>query len=469
LSPLAEREARAEGVTETDKNGHRILGTKVELTDGKTSPEVHILVRQQNLLPVVEVEGPANLTVRFYPALNKNRFEGGNEVSMPIQYTIAEVGGEAPITNSYPGVFTESEFKSPNLSGSGLVVGTPAEFTVKVRKGTFRFSVTQPNGFLEVVNVEHVEEKPQPPAPEPPAEPKQMPKIPVATEPPVEQKPEKPAEEPKKEQRPVVQFSGEHARVHELGSHENTGDLNSMLLVGDIKAGEKFSVLLAGAFTSNSLELEMPDAVTKLRSFSGDGGLGVRYMNGSHSMHVLALAGYRSVSTDVRSLADDRTYDDKDGSFGYGAQAGYSFDRWFAATVSGSNDPFNPFSGRIFGALPYGWVSNAYPNAELDLRWLHSLKPVEQENVVGVVDLADNAFHGRLALGLPLFRAGPVVPSALVAGEMNTSKDGVHGDVLLGGALGLDFLEDRLKIEAAGAASPLTAAPMFLLRLNYSQ
>jgi hypothetical protein len=464
FSPMAEGIARAENPSKEVQTEptHRVIGTTGELTDGTNTPTVYVLSRQARQLPVVEVDGPARLTIRFYPTLNRSRFDESPEISRPISYTIAEVGGET-IPHDYPGVFRISNFTSPNIAGSDLVIGTPVEITITLLSGSYRVGVTAPNGFLEVVHVEreHV--------PTPPPRPVQPPV--AAPTPAVQEEPEQPeSDSPRPNYRPVVQLTGERAGLHEVGPFSNSGDMNSVLLTGDIPLGDHFSVVVGGSFLSNGLTMEQPEAVTSLRSLSGALGAGLRYRNGSHSLYALALGGYRAIMTDVESTADAGTFEETVHAFGYAGQLGYSFDQWFALTFEGGNDPFNPISARVYGALPYGWVRHAYPWAELDLRWLHTMRPLEQDGLIGAANLDDDVFHGRLLLGVPLVRLGPVVPSALVAGDLNASAGGLHSaDFMLGGALGLDFLEERLRIEAGGAVSPLTVTPMFLLRASYSQ
>jgi hypothetical protein len=117
-------------------------------------------------------------------------------------------------------------------------------------------------------------------------------------------------------------------------------------------------------------------------------------------------------------------------------------------------------------------VEGYKPWAELNLLWMHALVGADTTGTVGAVRLSDDELHFRGLVGVPLFRAGPFVPSVLAGGAMNASGSGVHsGSLLAGGAIDLELL-DRLSIQAAGLAdmgfSPFEASPLVLLRLNYS-
>ena len=148
LSPMAEGIARAENPKEVQtEETHRVIGTRAELTNGTPISNVYILSRQARQLPVVEVQGPARLSIRFYPALNRSRFDESPEISRPITYTISEVDGETT-NHVYPGVFRlpNPPFTSPSIPESaGLVIASPATITIPLETNSrYRISVTSP-------------------------------------------------------------------------------------------------------------------------------------------------------------------------------------------------------------------------------------------------------------------------------------------------------------------------------------
>jgi hypothetical protein len=173
------------------------------------------------------------------------------------------------------------------------------------------------------------------------------------------------------------------------------------------------------------------------------------------------------------SLADARALDTLEHQFEYGGQAGYSYSRYFAASVTGSNSQFNPISARLYGMVPYWfwpglWNAEMHPWAEVNMLWLHSMRPTDQAGRVGALELGDNNFYLHGYAGLPLLGLGPVVIFGLAGGEFNASREGVHsGTGIFGGGLSAHFL-DRLDIEAAGAAT-LHGDPLVMLRVSYSR
>lgn len=464
FSPIVEGTARAQQAPEVQQaapvNYSVSTPTYPLMRDG-VETRSYLVSMSRSMAPTITIDGPATITARFYPVFRNSEYPSGT-LDVDITYSVdGAVNHEAHTTS-------RSTVTSPVLSSEDWSIGTPKNLTIEVGAGNHTVAFRSPDGFLDVVRVER-------PAPEPapveqpetrPAEPEPQPAQPEqGTEP----RPEQPQEPEEHHYRPVFQLLGERTHLHELGSSGNHGDLNNVLITGDIPLSDELSIIAAGGFVSNALTLEQPEVSTSLRSLTGRLGVGLRFSSGDHSAYALVLGGYRALLNDVESQTDGRALDETIHSYDIGGQAGYSYSHWFELTVSGSNDPFNPISARIYGALPYGWVQDAYPWAELDLLWLHALQPIESPDMIGSANLAENVFNGRLTVGVPLFRLGPVVPSALVAGDMNASEGSVHGDFMLGGSLGLDFLEQRLRIEAAGAASPLTATPFFLLRVGYSQ
>ncbi len=430
---------------------HRVRGKKGQITDGTNSPEVYIVSREANVLPVVEVEGPSTLTVRVYPAVSRDWFGQENkEVPRPVIYKLGPSDGDAK-EQVFPGNTRRSPFISTDIDAqSSLAIGTPIEMSIQIPSGMHKFSVVSPNGFLEVVRVERIEErKPQPP----PQKPRTKPAAPAVTE--VPWRP------------PVFKLNGVMLPFHEIGPSKNSGNMSNATALGRIRLGKHLALLAGGGFSSWDLSISTPDATTIARSYTGRLVTGLSYASNRHRIYALVSGGYTKVLTDISSKTDSRREDVMTQLFDYRGELGYGYGRWARLSVSGGSDPFNPLSVHISGVLPYGWTPEAYPWAELSLMWLHTLTPAEGEGL-GAVRVSDNNIHTHLLLGVPVWRIGPLVPSVFLAGELSASGDGLqNANFMVGGALSADF--KGFGIEVAGAVSPLNELQLFMLRARYSR
>jgi hypothetical protein len=219
-------------------------------------------------------------------------------------------------------------------------------------------------------------------------------------------------------------------------------------------------------FSTYGLALTTAQAESSLRSYSGDIAAGLSYQNGRHYLYGLGFGGYRGIQTNLLSLADGRTLDQLSSGIEFGGAGGYNYSNIFALRVQGGNNPFNPFSARVFGAVPYTWAEGVYPYVEADFLWLHTLRPADSPGFVGLTTLDENAFHVRALAGLPIYRIGPVVPIAIAGGEFNISGGSVtSGTGIFGGGL-RTFFTRGLDLEAFGAAT-LHGDPLILLRMGY--
>ncbi|MEW6035449.1 MAG: hypothetical protein AB1529_02450 [Candidatus Micrarchaeota archaeon] len=461
-APLLDNVARAQepevhATTQAAQPVHSVSGERTSITDGSATRDVYLKAGDVNV-PTLTIEGPARFTVRFYPAVRRDRFpEGTTEVSRPIEYSLGPAGGEQTPSTA-PGTTRISGFTHREIDQTTLAIGTPIEITLSVPAGRHTFSVTAPNGFLELVRVE------APPAPVRPVQPVQ-PVAPVV-------RPEQPPVQPVRVRRPVFDFNGERLQLSRFGSMGNSGDAYLAGATGYVPVGDHLSILVNGRFSSYALTLQTSQATSGLRSYTGAIGAGGELRFGEHSVYALVFGGYRGISTSILSHLDGQTLNELSHGYELGGEGGYRYGRYFSLGVFGSNNPFNPLGVRLRGEIPWGWVDGYNPWAEVNMLWMHALVGADTPGTVGAVRLSDDELHFRGLVGVPLFRAGPFIPSVLAGGAMNASGSGMHaGSALLGGAIDLELL-DRLSIQAAGLAdmqfNPFEAAPLVLLRLNYS-
>lgn len=446
-----------------------MAGQRAILQEGGAERNGCMVVRGRSA-PIVTVEGPARFTVRIYPIMLGSLFPTGSEQqSRSVEYTFGQAGSaQASRVQVQAGLSGRSALRAECVDDSSAryqcvdpatsVIGTPIEVALTAPQGTSQLSVLGPNGIAELVRVERIVTPPQevvPPAPVPRPQPAPRPAPAV----------EAPQEEPAR--RPIVTFDGDRTWLHSLGSARNSGDINRIQPVVYAWLGDNFGIVATAMFSSYGLSLDTPESQTSFRNYSGDLGAGLAYRNGRHVVYALGFAGYRAMATDTLSLIDGRSLDNRGDFFEYGGQAAYSYGEYAGIRVTGSSNPFNPISARLWGVVPYTWAGHSYPFAEADLMWLNAMTPVESADVVGAARLDESTFHMRAMAGIPIYPIGPVTPFALLGGEMTASGDGFHGSAIFGGLLRLSLI-DRLDVEA-GAASNLSGAPLMLLRMNYSR
>lgn len=434
-------------------------GTRLRITDGKSSPLVNVVNRKNDLVPSIRLTGPAKLSVRFYPAISLKRFENG-ETGVPISvaYSVAPEEGK-PKNETYEGASGPSAFRSGELKPT-LAIGTPISIVVAVPVGKHTVSILSPNGFLEVVGVERIVKKP--PQSQPRGETAKAPPAVTSTV----RKPVVPAVPPAQGAFPRFVLDAERTQFRDLGPSNNSGDMNALSAIGYIPLRRGLALNAGVLFSSFGLSLGVPEAVTGLRSFSADATAGIALSRGKHLAAAGAFGGYRAVLTDVNSKTYPYSYGDASHQFEFGGRAGYAYGRRLEILVSGGNNPFVPISGKIRAALPFGWVKGSPIWLDLDAMWLHTMMPVQEEGRKGGGRLGENNAYARLAAGIPIWRIGHFVPSAIVAGELDAAGAGVHrADVLVGGAVSFD--SKMFRILCGGGASPLTGYPFFLLRVLY--
>ncbi|MBD3210408.1 hypothetical protein GF318_03430 [Candidatus Micrarchaeota archaeon] len=448
-----------------------VRGASTVMEQGEESREVYIVSRQLGHFPELEVEGPASLTITFHPAVLREWFDEGNpEVSRTVRYRMEN--GEEGREQVFSGETSLSEAVSPDIPGyiadeSGeerlnpLAIGTSIEETIEIPEGRHTIRLVSPNGLAEF--------RAEPLAME--AEPEE----PVAGEPeePAEQEEPAPAEQPEpgvgqeepEERRLSFLIDGYRHSIHNAGSWDIAGDLNSITAFADVGIGEHAGIFTGLAFSSYGLSLDSELIEGNVRTYGGTFMAGPSFASGRHRVHVAGTVGYNGVFLDAGQG------DVSNHLFEYGGQFGYSFGNLVRIRITGSSNTVMPLSAGIYGRLPVGWADGANPWAQLDVFYLQLPSPAETERGDGVLIDEDNV-HARLTLGIPVWaiNAGraTIIPTVLVAGNLDASGEEVNNlDFQLGGSI--EASVSGFGIGAAGGASPLTAEPFFLFRAGYSR
>jgi hypothetical protein len=465
--PVTTKEAAEESIL-------TVNGETTTLTGEEGSRDVYVVSRQLDHHPVAEVEGPATLTIRFYPAVLREWFgEEGQEVSRTIRYRMEN--GEEGREQVFSGETALSRYTSPDIPESimnestgvmelnPLAVGTAIEGTVPIPEGRHQLTIIAPNGLVEFEAERRMVVRPEPRVEPPPRPPPRE----------VEPRPEPETPEAPQETRARLAFGmeGDRTHLHSIGPSEVPGDLNNVVALADVRIGEHLGLVAGAAFTSYGLMFTSEEIDADIRSFNGSLIIGPSLALGSHRLYAAAMLGYNGVFADTFTPADGIIGRAEAHLFDYGAELGYSYGRWIRLRVAGGSNSIVPLSAHLYGALPFSWSREAYPWAQLDAFWLHAPTPFDAEAGQSVL-LSENNFLGRLTLGIPIWGIGAgrgvIIPTVLVAGDINLSGEGFHrADLQLGGALAATA--GGFEIQAAAAASPLTATPFFLLRIGYNR
>jgi hypothetical protein len=470
-APKAEGIAHAEQITDVERDFRfSVSGETTMMREGEESRQLNIVSRQLDHYPEVEIEGPATLTVTFYPAVLREWFgEEDQQVSRTIRYRMAN-GGEGR-EQVFSGDVSLSDATSPDIprmvideSGeeglNPLAIGTAIVETIEIPEGMHTLRIVAPNGLVsfdaqQIVRESAPVEVPEPVEPEPPpvvaAQPAQIPQTP--------------------QRRISVVLDGERSHLNFIGSHGSTGDLNNIYAYADIGLSERLGMISGASFASYGIDYPSDRIGAQLRSFNASAMAGPSLTLGPHQLYAAAVLGYNGVSTDAQFHSDGARGTSTHHTFHYGGEFGYGFDRWLRLRIAGGSDPIMPLSAHIYGALPqgYGHGREAHASATLDIRYMH-LPVAVQEGGSESIEIMERNMFGRLSLSAPFwaFRAGNgiIIPAALLAGDINISSEGFHSiDMQLGA--GLEARAGGFEIMAAGAVSPFTAAPFFLLRTSF--
>ncbi len=482
FAPMLEKAAMAQpqsAQTDPPKAEHTVRGNELTITAGEKSIKVYTkyFIGESDQIgdPVLEVEGPARFTVRFYPVVKRDQFSEGKETyERDLLYSFGEAGESEGVEQT-----TKMETRISPYTASGdyvdtlnFVIGTPVEITKEVGEGKHRFSVLSPNGFFELVSVEAVVVE-KPPA-EPPA--RRVIETPKAPEP-VNAAPVK--ETPAKEyDKPVVLFDAERTW---LNTPDNTGDMNYWQRRANIWFDDNWALVAGGMSSSYALKLDSDTTQTIFRSFSFDASLGLAYWNDGHSVYAMANAGYRGmISTTVLFAGESSPNGVRDVTdhFKIGGQAGYRFKHNLVLDASVVNNPFNPVKGRLYGMLPAGWISGGHSNPwiEVNSLWLRTMSPLPSADFAGAAELGSDNLYMRALAGIPIWEFGTIVPSVIGGGEffyplVRGPEDGLSGNFYAGGSLKsssvLDGDAGRLEVEAGALGN--TKGATIMLKLGHSR
>ena len=464
LSPLSEGTAFAQTpqVQETAQRTVQptVRGQEAQLTDGSSTRQVRVVFRQGNLAPEVEVEGPARVNLRFYPVTSADWFnEQTTTHPRNIEYSVGAAGAEGT-SQSFAGSTSASSFTSNSgqlVVQAPLGIGTPIDFTVSVQAGRQVISVRAPNGFLEVLGAEAVQEERR-------IVPDER-RIPPVQPPPVPQ----PVQPAPTLRRPLVMIAGERTDLRSFGAARNSGDVYDLQGFGNIYLGDHWALSLGAGVSSVGLSMQSEGAQTGLRSISGRLLGGVSYFNNRHYLYALVAPGYRAGMTGIHA-PDGRTADNLSHAFEFEGLLGYQYDRYFALDLRGGNAPLSPFTGSLYFALPYTYAGeDAYPDLSFRLRLLRNMRPRGDGNIGSfVVDESDLLM--RWDLRLPIYRLGPIIPYAMLSPEYLHNLGSGGGNVFnfyLGPSLGIAF--DRFRIDASAGWELVhreSAVPLVLLNVT---
>ncbi len=479
FAPMFERTALAQPQSaqqDSPKAEHIVRGNELTITAGEKSIKVYTkyFVGESDQIsdPVLEVEGPAKFTVRFYPVVKRDQFSEGKETyERDLLYSFGEAGESEGVEQT-----TNMETRISPYTASGdyvdtlnFVIGTPIEITKEVGEGKHRFSVLSPNGFFELVSVEAVVVE-KPPV-EPPA--RRVIKTPTAPEP---AKTVTVKETPSKEyDKPVVLFDAERTWIN---TPENDGDMNYWQSRVNGWFDDNWAIVAGGMSSSYALKLDSDTTQTIFRSFSFDASLGLAYGNSGHYAYALANAGYRGmISTTVlfESPAGMRDVTDQ---FEIGGQVGYRLKHNLALDASVVNNPFNPVKGRLYGMLPVGWISGGHSNPwiEVNSLWLRTMRQVQSADSVGAAELGSDNLYMRGLVGIPIWEFGTIVPSVIGGGEfyyplVRGPDEGITGNFYAGGSLktrsALEGEAGSLELEAGAVGN--TKGATIMLKLEHSR
>ena len=186
-----------------------------------------------------------------------------------------------------------------------------------------------------------------------------------------------------------------------------------------------------------------------------------------HRLDAILMGGYAAmlVNVDPREGAGLKK---TESAFEYGGRLIYGYGHHFGISLTGSNNPFIPFIGKVHGTIPWkwSWMKGYKPWLEADFLLMHPLTSTAAPGMAGAAELKEYGLHFRALAGVPLVRAGPVAFAPIAGGEMSASAGSVRGTGLFGLAMISRF--KGVDLYLAGLSS-LEGKPLVLLRLGYSR
>ena len=499
LSPMHESIARAQAPPSVQESQVSFMkGSKAwEIGDGNVKYWVFAINKLKNDVPYKDITGPARLTVRYRPIVEiKKLRRNGGKVSVGIEYSLGREEGQKK-TEIYEGKTEESKFRvledlkerkekeeyTQLINYNNHAIGTPVNFTITIPKGEYTFSALT-NGFIEIMRIDLIPETKKPIA-------RPLLKTPAPKYKPITIAPKK----VEHSELPLFVFEGNGMFLHEIGPNKNSGDMYNATAAIDILLWKGLSLNAGVMFNSSALSHEPLDASTVMRSISYGGIAGPVYKSGKNTFMLRGFIGDRVMLKRITaySLAFDKEKDppgvaragsissvsEQNHEFLGGGEAEYKYGHVFEARVRGSNDPLNFLSVSAGYAIPKSWVRNAllnhaYPSIETDILLLRSLESLEENGMIGGVKFGIFNVHARLGARLPIWDIGPylsksasLVPSFLIAGDMNASEEGFHY-LDFGIGLGVRLKLKTIDMDFGWAISPLTETPNFFVKFAYT-
>ena len=147
-------EGPAEARPATAQKLFTVKGDATTIKDGGQTRNVYVLAK--NIKPLLEIQGPARITLKVYPVVDKSRFADGVQESAISVECASGPSGEIQATSHYAGKTRISAITHPDVDSTKQVIGTPIQFTADVGKGAQQFRLISPHGFLEIVSVDPV-------------------------------------------------------------------------------------------------------------------------------------------------------------------------------------------------------------------------------------------------------------------------------------------------------------------------
>ncbi len=445
-SPMLAHKARAEAppIPSQEIGAYALEGPKVTLKNGKQREEAHFCAHSININCILIVNGPADVTVLYYPIIPKVSFKtpGPIRVSYSLDGTNFDQDSQTSLSN----------LRTTDVDlDKSLGVGSPIEISFTAMEGSHKFLILTPKGFLKVEKVEA--QVPMPPL-VPLADPENTPPAPAQLDSPATQPPKgspgdttvsvaAKIEKPKTEEVPIITLDSDILRFAALGEDENAGHIANVAMLGRLSFDNNFGLLLGSYVKRYRLALEGNNHKTDVTLTSGGLLFGPSVVLKSGRLSIMALVGRQSIDTDVNTeeglqgITVDRSMPAE-----LGLRLQYDSDL-FKAMLEASNNPVNPGMLRLAHNTQYIRLpTGTHPELELDARLLHLLRPNKSETPLGS-SVDDRTVYLELLAEAP-FTFGPVTVSLLGGGESLVDSGPTRVTGLAGG--GLEFHVWRLRI-----------------------
>jgi hypothetical protein len=452
--PVIAQNDQAQRNLRYDVNG----SSSVSLSNGTEGNITAFPVVNQSSVPVVSFEGPAVVTAKFYPIVRAADAQSGASLPVTVTYTV-DRNTPVDISSST----AASAVTNQTLTSRGLAIGTPTDLRIEVSgEGPHTVSVSRPDGLLEVVSVI----APAPAVVEPVVQhPIQQPPV---TQPPV-RTPENPRTRQLDSIRSRLALNYDSYWFHDFGNAGNGGSMHQADILYRHPIGQHLAFFVGPRLTLHDASITSSGNKTSLRIYGAEAMAGLAVYFGESTLYLSGMGGLQAYNGGVEA-ADGRTSSATNYGAGYGGRLGYDYGDILGISAQLTNNPFNPGIFRLHFEVPYTWIQGdqVRPSLDASLLWLHLMRPTAGDGVGGGSLAENNLFLHAHAL-VPIWRLGPIVPSALVGFEYDRSLDGAgpadRAAALLGGAVTLDIAHKFRLMAGAGASVP-TGSPFVLANAN---